>query len=56
MSPLFQLDFAVLQQIADWYVIFVSTFFIRLVVFDYSASFIDPSKQSTKKTGKRDFL
>ena len=56
MSPLYQLDFAVLQQITDWYVIVVSTLFIGLLVVDYFASFIDPSKQSTKKTGGRDFL
>ena len=56
MRPLYQLNFAVLQQMTVWYVIFVSTLFIGLVVIDYFASFIDSSKQSTKKKGRRDFL
>jgi len=53
MIPIYPIEAIVLQHITDWFAIFVSTFFIGLVAFDYFAWCIRCSKQ--KKTGKRDF-
>ena len=37
MIPIYPIEAAVLQHITDWFAIFISTFFIGLVIVDYFA-------------------
>ena len=53
MIPIYPIGAFVLPYITDWFAIFISTFFIGLVIVDYFAWCIRCSKQ-LKKTGKRD--
>ena len=39
MIPIYPIEATVLQQITDWFAIFISTFFIGLVIFEYFAWF-----------------
>ena len=54
MITLYPIEATVLPHITDWFAIFISTFFIGLVIVDYFAWCIHCSKQ-LKKTGKRDY-
>ena len=53
MTPIYPIEATVLQNITDWFAIFISTFFIGLVIVDYFAWCIRCSKQLKKNRQAR---
>ena len=52
MIPIYPIEATVLQNITDWFAIFISTFFIGLVIVDYFAWCIRCSKQLKKQASE----
>ena len=52
MIPIYPIEASVLPHITDWFAIFMSTFFIGLVIVDYFAWCISCSKQLKKQASE----
>ena len=52
MIPIYPIEASVLPHITDWFAIFMSTFFIGLVIVDYFAWCISRSKQLKKQASE----